>query len=354
MAFIRVIFGMADCIMASTGVFFSLAERHMAVIGAFFFLADCDMVFTWAFFFLKTSVSEIILDFGGMRGGRISARVLCGWLTQESNALILGKRDKKTCGSEMIFYFWGMMDGKIVRASLAGDSCRKVMKRRYLLVLISLLLSWVSCAPVGPFTSKTKPEEVTELLKFETLSLIYLFEKGNKAFFNDSLSKISKNYFDGGLRTLSKIPVSSFLSVDDTSLQNRIDAEILFLQLSAEKNNRVSEISITPLIDSLLEANGKRFGLLTITHGFTRTKGNYRGQIGKGVATGILTLGMFYTVPIKATTSVYALIADSKSNNLAFYQKSSVQDQEPLDSVYLARQTKYLFEGYFLPKNRNR
>ncbi len=87
MAFIRVIFGMEDCIMAFIVAIFFLADWHMAVIGAFFFLADCIMAFSWAFSFLKT------------------------------------------CGSEIIFYIWGMRKGgKLGNAFSGGDSSRKIVR----------------------------------------------------------------------------------------------------------------------------------------------------------------------------------------------------------------------------------
>ena len=112
----------------------------------------------------------------------------------------------------------------------------------------------------------------------------------------------------------------------------------------------VSHLQITPTLDKVLEANEARFGLITVATGFTRIKGNYGKEIVKGAALGLLTLGMYYQSPVKAYSTIYVMIADSKENNVAFFRKSYLQDKEPLDEAVLTKQFKDIFTDYFFTK----
>ena len=69
-----------------------------------------------------------------------------------------------------------------------------------------------------------------------------------------------------------------------------------------------------------------------------------------GAALGILTLGMYYQTPIKAYSTIYVMIVDSRDNNVAFFRKSYLQDREPIDESVLVKQYNKIFEGYFLAK----
>lgn len=213
--------------------------------------------------------------------------------------------------------------------------------------LTVVVLIFSSCTTTKPLTSKVQPKDVSDIQNFETLSFITLIEGGNRGKFNDTLSRKSKEIFLEVLTTFKSLPLTGNIFSSDTIVQKRIEREIEFLCVSADRQRSISGINLTPVLDSLLEISGKRFGLITITTGFTRTKRNYGGQVAKGAAMAIITLGMFYQTPIKANSTVYAMILDSKDNNVAFYRKSFLQDKEPLDKSVLTKQIQKLFEDYF-------
>ncbi len=113
------------------------------------------------------------------------------------------------------------------------------------------------------------------------------------------------------------------------------------------KEQNMDDVKITPLLDSILEKRNKRFGLITLANGYTRTKQNYNEQLTKGVAVAFVTLGMYTKIPTKSKSEIFALIVDAKENNVAFYRVSTLQDKEPLDSAVISRQLNGLFKGYF-------
>ena len=220
------------------------------------------------------------------------------------------------------------------------------MNRVKLFLWIVILCS--SCSTSKMLTSDVKPAEVTEMLKIEAFSYISLIETGNKSAYNASISSRANITLD---ETLSQFRKKLRLSSKEIKMNNRferkkLEDEVNYLIASAERNKSIKNIAITPVIDSLLSANNMRFGLIIIQSGFTRTKGNYGGQVAKGVGLGILTMGMYVQTPVKASSTMYAMIVDNKNKNVAFYKKTVSQDEEPTEKDVIRTQLYYIFKKY--------
>ena len=222
--------------------------------------------------------------------------------------------------------------------------------RQWAFLLSAFILA--SCTTMKLLTSTVKPNEITNLQKFETLSFITLIEKGNRGKHNDTLSNKSKELFSGVLDSFeNRIHLTGDIYVFDLLTRGKIEKEIEYLCTTADRQKSISKLKLPRTLDSLLETSQNRFGLITVTTGFTRIRGNYGKQIAKGIGLGILTLGMVYSSPIKAHSTVYVAIIDSKDNNIAFFRKSFLQDKEPLNEVVLRKQVQDIFSGYFWPSN---
>jgi len=226
-----------------------------------------------------------------------------------------------------------------------------------------VLFLWVvilsaSCSSSKFFTSDVKPLEINEMTKVEPLSFISLITKGNMGVYNDSISKIANIALNESLETFrEKLRLSSEeIYVTDSLDRIALEHEIDFFIREAERNKKKKNhtIEITPLVDSLLNTTGKRFGLLILQSGFTRAKGNYGGQvakaIGMGVLTGLATGTAYYQNPIKCGSTVYVVIVDNQEKNVTFYNKSIIQDREPTEKEYITKQLQNVFEKYFWEK----
>ena len=175
-----------------------------------------------------------------------------------------------------------------------------------------------------------------------------MIKKGNRGQLDDSVSSISKELNIKVLKSfIGQLPITGNIKLTDSAINKTLEKEYENLVMTADRNKNIANLKITPILDKILEANDTRFGLIVICTGFTRLKGNYGKEIVKGAALGILTLGMYYQTPIKAYSTIYAMIVDSKEDNVAFYRKSFKQDLEPLDQSVLTNQYKTIFEGYF-------
>jgi hypothetical protein len=219
--------------------------------------------------------------------------------------------------------------------------------KNYLILILSCIILY-SCTTSKLLTSSIKPQEITDLKLMEPNSYISMIKKGNRGELDDTISSKSEQLVFKVLGNFEgQLPLTGNITLSDSSVNNKLKKEYEDLISTADRKKDISSLRITPTLDKVLEANQTRFGLVIISTGFTRAKGNYGKQVLKGAALGILTLGTVYTTPIKAYSIIYAMIVDSKEDNVAFYRKSFLQDAEPLNETVLTKQYKKLFEGYF-------
>ena len=217
--------------------------------------------------------------------------------------------------------------------------------------LLLICCGFISCTVTKPLTSDVTPAEVTDLKLLEPYSYISMIKKGNQGELDDSISDISKQLNMDALKSYTgKIPLKGEIFLTDSTVNHQLEKEYEQLILTAEKNRDITHLRITPTLDKVLESNETRFGLVVVSSGFTRVKGNYGKQVLKGAALGILTMGMYYQTPVKAYSTVYAMIVDAKKDNVAFFRKSFLQDQEPINPNVLSKQYEDIFEKYFWPK----
>ena len=196
------------------------------------------------------------------------------------------------------------------------------------------------------------------MLKIEPFSYISLIEQGNRHAYNDSVSNYAKIVLNEALEIFGERLGLAPEKIEVTNFFDRValEQELNYLIMTAGQSRSINNIPITPVVDSLLVANNKRFGLIVVQNGFTRAKGNYGGQVAKGVGlgilTGVLTMGMVsvYQVPAKANSTLYAIIADSENKNIAFYNKSVLQGREPAEIENITKQLHNIFKKYFWGK----
>ena len=218
-----------------------------------------------------------------------------------------------------------------------------------LIVLVSTLL--LSCSTTKILRSPVLVNELSDIQRFEPISYIQIIKNSNIQTYSDSLSMVSKKIITTVLdRNKETIPITGELVVSDIFLKDTLEKEIDYLFYLSSKQKEKTLPQLTPVIDSLLEANGKRFGLISMSTGFTRAKYNYGLQIVKGILVGILTMGMYVEVPVSANSSLSIMIVDAKENNVAFFNNSYLQDEEPIDSIVINKQVQRIFNGYFWEK----
>ncbi len=225
------------------------------------------------------------------------------------------------------------------------------MRYLKLFVLFFSVIFLYSCTTNKLLVSSVMSSEISDIQRFEPISNIQFIEKGNSQTYSDSLSLVSKNLISEVLNSYKDIiPITNNITITDIFLKDTLEKEIDYLFYLSRLQKEKSTPQLTPVIDSLLEANGKRFGLITMSTGFTRAKYNYGLQVAKGLLIGILTMGMYIETPVAANSAIQVMIVDAKDNNVAFFRSSYFQDKEPLDRKVIDKQIRKIFSGYFWEK----
>ena len=221
------------------------------------------------------------------------------------------------------------------------------MKKTFLIIIASVIFGgfFASCSANRGFVSSLTRADIRQVQQFEPLNYVGIIEKGNKITYSDSLTTVAQGLFETALSKDRTLPVTGTIIIEDSLINNKVQYEIYMLMNYVENNIRVKDIPIPPVIDSILEARNERFGLLAYNWGFTRTGSNYAGQIAKGIAIGILTMGSFYTVPYKDMTRNGLIIVDAKNHNLA-YVATAARESSPLEAKTYQKQLKDLLKKY--------
>jgi hypothetical protein len=242
-----------------------------------------------------------------------------------------------------------------------NDKPRTFDTMKILFVLFVVLVFILdSCSTTELLTSDVKPSEVVDLQSFEPVSYV----SGNKEMLNDSLSRNSRQCLNEIIQEFKdKISLTGTIIVSNKATKQRLEKDIEYLIMSANdiKLLSISSIRITPLIDSLLESNGKRFGLIEVENGSVQSRWNYAkqtavkitGSVVIGLAISALTHSHFQPLPLshsdKSFSVLYVMIVDADQDNIAFYRKSS-KNGDPTDKNVLTYQFKKIFKGYNFTK----
>lgn len=225
------------------------------------------------------------------------------------------------------------------------------MKTRFLNCCCVALVLFTSCTTGKLYQSTVSGSSINQLDYLQPVSNIIYVEKGNKGVINDSLSLKSELFIESVLKDQSKelsIPldykVKTISSDDRAFIEEEMTAMVEFLE---DGRADFYFLELSDMMLDFMHDNDTEYLLGTVVYGHVRRKGNYTGQIFKSIGIGILTLGMYYPIPIKSSSSIYFLILDAKNKNLAFYRRSYIQDKSPFDEEVVKKQIYKLFKGYF-------
>lgn len=166
------------------------------------------------------------------------------------------------------------------------------MKKVLYFALIALAFS--SCTTKKGFVTKLPKQEIADVQRFPSLSDIDILDKHSNSTFSDSLSLLARTNIDLYLENQSNIDITGIIGIEDTIVLQKVDEEIRQVMGRAFDNKDIAFIPIPPTIDSILDAQGKRFGLITYSTGFERS-GTDWGALMKSVAVS-LAASMAYSL----------------------------------------------------------
>lgn len=227
----------------------------------------------------------------------------------------------------------------------------EMVLKKYVYSLFAFVLI-TSCSTGNLWRSSLSKDEIQRLDYLKPVSFINYIEKGNKAQFNDSLSALSETLVETVVWSKrDNIPLNNKINTlyedDRLFIENELSAIVDALEYGGAN---FYELHLSQDLLDFMRENNSRYLLGVVSNGLTRRPGNYTGQIFKSIGIAILTFGMYYPVPIKSSSNMYVMILDAEKENLAFYRRSILQDQSPLDAAVIEKQIYKIFKGYFYEK----
>ena len=218
----------------------------------------------------------------------------------------------------------------------------------YFFLFFSISLQF-GCTPTQYLSSDVKPKEIGDLLIFEPSADISFIGNENLRIHNDTLSEVSKYVLLHIIDEFkSQLPKTQNCIINDPAGNYAIEQEIQTLCKKAELYNSIKQLKISPVLDALLEKNAKRYGLIILSSGYRRGEYNYYQQKTKREIKSVTPLGWGRNDPVYTCQSnLVIMILDSQENNIAFFNKSVLFKNDPIDENVIRDQFKHLFKGYF-------
>jgi len=224
------------------------------------------------------------------------------------------------------------------------------MKKYSYFLIFGVLLSCTTTSKM--LVSDRSPSYIKKLDYFEPITLIHLIKEKNKSQASDSLSILTKYQVDSILSTRSRFKIGKQLQAEEKDYEKqKLNRELIAMTNYAIQQNSVKGMDIPETVKTVMEKNGSDFALTVVVNGFTRAEGNYGKQVGKGIGVGLLTLGLYTPVPIKANSTVHFLICDKQKNNIALYRRSFVE-KNPVNPVILSEQIDNVLTEYFFHQDK--
>lgn len=219
-------------------------------------------------------------------------------------------------------------------------------------LLIYWILFFCSFGAIAQKSKNSLPiipaDQINQLLVLEPVTYISLINKGNQSEPSDSIGQISKAlWMDLVAANKGRIPIGKMIADISDHEKAFYKSEVEDLFVKADNRKTSQNLKIPPLLYQIMEENNSRYVMLSYLSGFTRRKGNMGGQVAKSIGIGILTMGMYAPVPVKAYSNIYVLILDKETSQIAYYKKSLLAEKEPLEQKVLSKQFNQIFKGYF-------
>lgn len=230
----------------------------------------------------------------------------------------------------------------------------KMMNTRHF-ILIAAVVSLTSCS-TALFSSgfSTEVAATEGLAMLDPVSAIFYLDEKNKESFSDSLSQASEALMEQLAYGLpldfhARIPLN----------EDQREEAVAFLRYAEDgPRNRIQELPIPGVLDSLIEANGERYALFLFTEGMMRDRRGYAkevaGEIAGAVVAGVLSAvlggGAVYAAggAAIAATHIHAAVLDAQFNRVVFFNRDFRQDENirPLDAEAVNRQLRRLFRPF--------
>lgn len=220
--------------------------------------------------------------------------------------------------------------------------------KKYFFFLSLTLITLSSCSN-HIIVSSTRPSQIENLTVVQAQSEVYLIKKGNgnKSEYSPELSKKAEQVLMYSLENhLSYHHKINRLQLDSATTE-LINFQLNQMASMINSRKKGEIIEIPPSVDSVMTVRNIDYAAFATHNGFSREHGNYGLQVAKGVLLGIVTLGTFYYVPIKAMSNINVYIIDGNNKSIVYYNHHYLSDGEPCNEKMVRNQVDKAFKKFY-------
>ena len=223
---------------------------------------------------------------------------------------------------------------------------------------LALAAALCSCSNARFYSGFKPSQAVGEMALLGPVSHQFYIDAKNNEDYSDSLSVISEDLL-ADLTVQLGMPVMDRFIMDEEQMDEAVN---FMLYLDSNSYKTVGEVQIPSVLDSLLESQGYRYGLLMYSRGMTRDRANYVNSAVKQAAFGgvlslvIAVATLCMVVPIytpseaQFSSSVYVALLDAVTDRVVFYSYADPQERNPLDEKHMRSQLTEVLRDYLKQK----
>ena len=222
-------------------------------------------------------------------------------------------------------------------------------------VLIATVLLSASCSTFHYVSEDAASvDDITLILPY---SRVFYIDKDGESYDEEQSTRQQKILT--GLLYGMGLPIKDTLNVVGLPNQKDLDEEISFLPAINPKE--VGNLNSDGPVDKLLEKNGARYGLIIFSEGFVKDKALYRSEVAKTLIVGIVGglvgaaiggalggsgIGLSYvaTPGWAYGSSLYAMLIDTQTDKVLYYNRVNPEERNPMKSETLASQLEKLLK----------
>lgn len=211
-------------------------------------------------------------------------------------------------------------------------------------ILLGLCLLLAGCAATTKKSSAFPGtrDKIKSFAVFEPKIYLERLVAGGRVLDADNLNLVREHYLNAMRETVPGVRVDEQrMELRDTTYARMVDQ--FFWDMNRQKS--LDEFTIAPDLQDVLKKAPDDFVVLGSITGFSRSGGSYAWGIAKGVMIGILTLGMFYTVPIGSSTNVNLAVIDKANMKVIYFGWHGIEDS-PKDYDVIRGIEEKIFKDY--------
>jgi hypothetical protein len=222
-------------------------------------------------------------------------------------------------------------------------------------VLIATVLLSASCSTYHYVSEDAASvDDITLILPY---SRVFYIDKDGESY--DEKQSVEQQKILTGLLYGMGLPIKDTLNVVGLPNQKDLDEEISFLPAINPKE--VGNLNSDGPVDKLLEKAGARYGLIIFSEGFVKDKALYKSEVAKTLIVGVVGglvgaaiggalggsgIGLSYvaTPGWDYGSSLYAMLIDTQTDKVLYYNRVNPEERNPMKSETLASQLEKLLK----------